>query len=35
VVPAEVPHSARAVGRCRVIVVDFPVRESVGGVSTR
>src|SRR5262245_14150729 len=34
VVPAEVPHSARAERRCRAIVVDYPVRESVGGVST-
>lgn len=35
VVPADVAHSARADGRCRAIVVDYPTRESVGGVSTR
>jgi len=35
VVPSEVPHSARAVTACRVVVVDYPLRESVGGVPTR
>lgn len=35
VVPAEVEHSARAASHCRVITVDYPIRESVGGVSTR
>jgi hypothetical protein len=30
-----VPHSARAVTACRVVVVDYPLRESVGGVPTR
>jgi quercetin dioxygenase-like cupin family protein len=31
VVPAQTPHSARALTRCRAIVVDYPVRESIGG----
>ena len=35
VVPAEVAHSARAVSRCRAIVVDYPPREMVAGVRTR
>jgi len=35
VVPAEVEHSARAEVPSRVIVVDYPLRDSVGGVSTR
>ena len=33
VVPADVPHSARAVTDCRAIVVDLGVRSSVGGVN--
>ncbi|MBO0704500.1 MAG: cupin domain-containing protein [Candidatus Dormibacteraeota bacterium] len=32
VVPADVKHSANAVGPCRAIVVDYPVRTEVGGI---
>lgn len=32
VVPADVEHSARAPGHCRVIVVDYPLRTQVGGI---
>jgi len=35
VVPAEVEHAARTGAGCRAIVVDYPIRESVGGVPTR
>jgi quercetin dioxygenase-like cupin family protein len=35
IVPAGEAHSVRALGPCRVIVVDHPVRTSVGGVDTR
>jgi len=35
VVPSEVEHSARAITRFRAIVVDYPIREMVAGVSTR
>ncbi|HYW26367.1 MAG TPA: cupin domain-containing protein [Terriglobales bacterium] len=35
VVPADVEHAARALGRCRAIVVDYPARDSVGGVDVR
>jgi quercetin dioxygenase-like cupin family protein len=35
VVPSDVEHSATAVTDFRAIVVDFPNRESVAGVSTR
>jgi quercetin dioxygenase-like cupin family protein len=34
VVPAGERHSVRALAACRVIVVDHPVRTSVGGVPT-
>lgn len=34
VVPAGVRHGVRAVVASRVIVVDYPVRTSVGGVKT-
>ncbi len=34
VVPGGQPHSVRALGACRVIVVDHPVRTSVGGLDT-
>ena len=34
IVPSGVTHSARAVARCRAIIVDHPVRASVGGVQT-
>src|SRR5262249_12696696 len=34
VVPAGVEHALRADGPSRAIVVDHPVRDSVGGVST-
>jgi quercetin dioxygenase-like cupin family protein len=34
VVPAGEQHAVRALTRCRVIVVDWPVRASVGGVDT-
>jgi len=32
IVPSDTPHSARALGACRAIVVDYPVREEVGRV---
>jgi quercetin dioxygenase-like cupin family protein len=35
VVPAGERHSVRALSPCRVIVVDHPVRASVGGVAVR
>jgi quercetin dioxygenase-like cupin family protein len=35
VVPSGVEHAARAVTGFRAIVVDYPVREVVAGVSTR
>ena len=35
VVPAGTEHALSALGPCRAIVVDHPVREEVGGVSTR
>jgi quercetin dioxygenase-like cupin family protein len=35
VVPGGEMHSVRALDTCRVIVVDHPVRTSVGGVDTR
>jgi quercetin dioxygenase-like cupin family protein len=35
VVPPDAEHSARAVTDCRAIVVDHPVRDSVGGVDIR
>jgi hypothetical protein len=34
IVRSGVRHCARAGARCRVIVVDHPIRESVGGVQT-
>jgi quercetin dioxygenase-like cupin family protein len=34
VVPAGEPHGVRAVAASRVIVVDHPVRTSVGGIDT-
>jgi mannose-6-phosphate isomerase-like protein (cupin superfamily) len=33
VVPANSPHSVRIVGRARVIVTDYPVRENLPGVA--
>jgi quercetin dioxygenase-like cupin family protein len=33
VIPAGERHSVRALSPCRVIVVDHPVRASVGGVA--
>ena len=35
IVPANTPHSARALGACRAIVVDHPVRDRVGGIAIR
>jgi len=35
VVRADVEHAARVRGHCRAIVVDYPIRESVGGVDIR
>jgi unsaturated pyranuronate lyase len=35
VVPAEVEHSAQARGTCRAIVVDYPLRDTVGGIDIR
>jgi mannose-6-phosphate isomerase-like protein (cupin superfamily) len=34
IVPANTPHSARVLGGCRAIVVDYPKRIQVGGVRT-
>jgi mannose-6-phosphate isomerase-like protein (cupin superfamily) len=34
VVPPNTPHSARALGGCRAIVVDFPLRPSLPGGHT-
>jgi len=34
IVPSDVQHSARALARCRALIVDHPVRDSVGGVQT-
>lgn len=34
IVPPNTPHSARALSACRAIVVDYPVRDEVGGVRT-
>lgn len=34
VIPANTMHSARAITACKVIVVDYPLRHQVGGVST-
>jgi quercetin dioxygenase-like cupin family protein len=34
IIPSNTRHSARAVTRCRVIVVDYPTRQRVGGVDT-
>jgi mannose-6-phosphate isomerase-like protein (cupin superfamily) len=31
IVPPDTPHSARAVGGCRAIVVDYPLRDDIGG----
>jgi len=33
IVPADTPHSARAVTACQVIVVDQPVRATLAGIS--
>ena len=33
IVPADIPHSARAVTTCRVIVVDQPTRATLAGIS--
>jgi len=35
VIPPDVPHSVRALTDGRYIVVDHPVRESIGSASTR
>ena len=35
VVPSGVEHSARAVGPCRAIVVDYPTRDTVAGLDIR
>jgi mannose-6-phosphate isomerase-like protein (cupin superfamily) len=34
IVPASTSHSARALTASRAIVVDYPVRDQVGGVAT-
>lgn len=34
IVPANTAHSTRALAASRAIVVDYPVRDQVGGVST-
>ena len=31
IVPPHTPHSARPLGRCRAIVVDWPIRTSLPG----
>ncbi len=33
IVPADVPHSTRALTAARAIVVDYPLRDVVGGIS--
>lgn len=35
IVPPNAPHSTRALGASRATVVDYPVRDSVGGISLR
>jgi mannose-6-phosphate isomerase-like protein (cupin superfamily) len=35
IVPSDAPHSTRPLAASRAIVVDHPVRDQVGGVSTR
>jgi quercetin dioxygenase-like cupin family protein len=35
VIPSDVEHAARAIGLCRAIVVDYPPRDSVGGIDVR
>jgi hypothetical protein len=32
IVPVDTPHSARVLGACRAIVVDYPTRKEVRGV---
>lgn len=34
IVPPDTPHSARALSACRAIVVDYPIRDEVGGGRT-
>jgi quercetin dioxygenase-like cupin family protein len=34
IIPPNARHSARAIGGCRAIVVDYPLRDLVGGVRT-
>jgi unsaturated pyranuronate lyase len=34
IVPPDTPHSARALAACRAIVVDYPLRDDIGGVRT-
>ena len=34
IVPPNAPHSARALGACRAIVVDYPLRDDIGGGRT-
>jgi|ERR1700694_4189734 len=31
VVPRDTPHSARPLSACRAIVVDYPIRDEIGG----
>ena len=35
IVPSQTEHAVRATTACRLLVVDYPLRESVGGISTR
>jgi quercetin dioxygenase-like cupin family protein len=35
IVPSQIEHAVRAATACRLLVVDYPLRESVGGVPTR
>jgi mannose-6-phosphate isomerase-like protein (cupin superfamily) len=32
IVPSNAPHSARALGPCRAVVVDHPARDAIGGI---
>jgi len=34
IVPPNTPHSARAFGACRAILVDYPLRSDIGGGRT-
>jgi mannose-6-phosphate isomerase-like protein (cupin superfamily) len=35
IVPPDTRHSARAIGACRAIVVDYPIRDDMGSAHTQ